>query len=105
MANTKRRKKAEVVDDIMSEVQEAPEVTEPIVEEAPEIVESIIGVVCDCVKLNVRTEPKSTSPVTCTIDAGAEVVIDDANTNSDFYKVTISSGVTGYCNKKFIRVK
>lgn len=107
MANTRRRKnaKSEVIDDIMSEVQEAPEVVESIAEETPEVVETIVGVVCNCIKLNVRKEPKLTSPVICAVDAGAEVVIDDADSNSDFYKVTISSGVSGYCNKKFIRVK
>lgn len=60
------------------------------------------GTVANCLKLNVRTEPKKTADVVCEIGVGAEVKIDKANSSGDFYKVKLVSGKEGYCMKKFI---
>jgi uncharacterized protein YgiM (DUF1202 family) len=80
-----------------------PEVVESVVEEES-VTESdeVIGVVTDCVKLNVRKEPSKDSDVVCELLLGTEVMIDIFESTDDFYKVITEAGVEGYCMKKFI---
>ena len=75
-----------------------------ILESEPEA-EPIIGVVTDCLKLRVRKQPNMAAEVVCEIDALAEVQIDENDSTDEFYKVTTSVGVEGFCMKKFIAVK
>lgn len=72
------------------------------IEEEPE---AIIGEVFDCAKLNVREEPRSDAKVACVIDVGTEVMINEADSTDEFYKICLVSGIEGYCMKKFIAVK
>lgn len=82
-------------------VEEAPVATpDPVVEETNEI----IGVVTDCLKLNVRKEPNKDADILCEIMLAAEVMVDKAKSTEDFYKVVTASGVEGYCMKKFISI-
>lgn len=76
------------------------EVVNEVVEEPVEI----IGVVTGCNLLNVRSKPSAKSDVVCTIKKDTEVVIDEAKSTRDFYKVT-SKDFNGYCMKKFITIK
>jgi hypothetical protein len=95
-----------------SKPQEAPVVEPEVVEEVVEVVEvkeesvtepdEVIGVVTDCVKLNVRKEPSKDSDVACELLLGTEVMIDIFESTDDFYKVITEAGVEGYCMKKFI---
>lgn len=56
------------------------------------------GKVYNCVKLNIRKEPKADAEVVGTIDADSTVtILDEAG---DFYKIE-----NGYCMKKFIKTK
>lgn len=89
----------EVVEEVEN-VQE--EVVEPIVEQ-----ESIqtIGFVDNCECLRVRKESNIDSEELCIINKLSEVVIDLEKSTDDFYKVTTSEGVDGYCMKKFIIIK
>lgn len=61
-----------------------------------------VGVVVNCRKLNVRTEPDKNSEAICTIDAGAEVIIDEAESTEEFYKVYTETGVEGFCMREYI---
>lgn len=94
------------------------EVEEPVIEEevpldpaweyakvvpSAEESEEFIGVVENCVRLNVRKEPKSNAAVLKIIDAGTEVVVIDEPTD-DFYKVQVA-GYTGFCMKEFITIE
>lgn len=68
----------------------------------------VIGVVSDCVKLNVRKQAVANSDVICVIDADTEVIVDEAKSTNDFYRVKSIPGVKpffGYCMKKYITVK
>jgi len=77
-------------------------VNEEVINEMP----NPYGIVTGCKRLNVRKESNKESDVVCIIDEGAEVVIDSkSSTTEDFYKVTTSNGVEGYCMKKFITIK
>lgn len=88
-----------VIEEVVEEVVEA---TEPEIEEAVEEVTEVIGVVTDCVKLNVRKAPNATAEIICTIPLGTEVMIDEDKSTGDFYAICTEAGVEGYCMKKFI---
>lgn len=81
------------------------ETVETPVEETKEEVEEEtlgIGVVTDCLKLNVRKQPSKDAEVLKTIDALTEVVI--LKEVNDFYEVALKTGESGYCMKKYIAV-
>lgn len=108
MAKTNYNKmstKAEVVVETPVEVVEEPVVEEVVVEKKPEK-KIKKGIVVNCSKLNVRTNPHPNAFIERTIDKGTEVEIVDSN--GDFYSVrkgTPTEGFTGWCMKKYISVK
>ena len=61
------------------------------------------ALVANCKRLNVRKKPDMNSDVLEIIVENDEVEIEELN-NSDFYKVITSSGVSGFCVKKYISV-
>lgn len=64
-----------------------------------------IGKIRDCEKLNVREKPDINSKVLCKLDKNSEVEIEKSESTKEFYKVCTSSGINGYCMKKYIYVK
>lgn len=82
-------------------------IEEPVVEvEQPveEVVEPKMGVVVDCVKLNVRAFPEPDADVICQINASTNLLIDEDESTNAYYKVCTEAGVEGYCMKKFIAI-
>lgn len=67
--------------------------------------EPIIGKVAGCKNLNVRKDPSSEADVLGTIPADSEVMIDESESTSDFYKVYTESGTEGFCMKQYIATK
>lgn len=66
---------------------------------------TVIGVVTDCMNLNVRKEASVGAEVLAVIDCLSKVTVDmDASTN-DFYKVCTAAGVEGFGMKKYIAVR
>lgn len=82
------------------------EIAEDIrVEENEEAVENVIGVVTDCLKLNIRKEPNKDSDVVVVVTCLDELKIDlDASTD-DWYAVCTVAGIEGFCMKKFVAVR
>lgn len=64
-----------------------------------------IGKIQNCGKLNVRENPSVEAKAICRLDKNSEVEIDKAGSTTDFYKVYTSSGVEGYCMKKYMSIK
>lgn len=64
-----------------------------------------VGIVAGCSKLNIREEPKTDSAIISEISCQAEVIIEEAESTEDFYKVCTSFGVEGFCMKKYIVIK
>lgn len=64
-----------------------------------------IGVVIDCVKLNVRKSPSTDAEVLAEIAVNSEVQILGKGSDKDFFHVCTAAGVDGFCMKKFIKVK
>ncbi len=70
-----------------------------------EVVEDIIGVVTDCLKLNIRKEPNKDSDVLVVVTCLDELKIDPDASTDDWYAVCTASGIEGFCMKKFVAVK
>lgn len=85
-----------------NETVEAPVVVETPVQEAPK---PLLGYVANCEKLNVRKKPSLTAEVVCVIADHTDVEIDKEESTDEFYKVSLASGVEGFCMKKYIAVK
>lgn len=64
-----------------------------------------VGIVAGCSKLNIREEPKTDSAIISEISCQAEVMIEEAESTEDFYKVCTPFGVEGFCMKKYIVIK
>lgn len=90
-----------VNEEIKTLVDEEP--VEEFTEDIP--TPSMFGVVSDCRKLNVRTEPNKESDVMCVIVENEEVMIDPDYSTEDWYKVYTKEGVDGFCMKEFIKVQ
>lgn len=67
--------------------------------------EPVMAVVTDCQKLNVREEPKADAKVIEKIDVNSEVMIDMTESTNEFYKIYTSSGVDGFCMRKYIKTQ
>ena len=104
----------EVIEELESEVIEPAEdpVTNVEIEEStePEVQHPIdltktydTGVVIDCGKLRVRSEPRFGNNVICEIDQGTKVMIDRSESTFDYYKIYTETGIEGYCQKPYIK--
>lgn len=91
----------EAVEAVTEPEEVIEEVVEPEVSEEPE---GILGVVTDCVKLNVREEPSAGAEVVTTLLLGTEVMVDIFESTNEFYKITTGAGVEGYCMKDYINI-
>lgn len=67
--------------------------------------EPAIGKVVGCQKLNIRKEPNGEAEVLGTISADSEIMIDEDESTSDFYKVYTESGTEGFCMKQYIAIQ
>ena len=63
------------------------------------------GIVSNCKKLNIRKVPKPGSDIVCVVDAGTLLLIDQKESNKDFYKVTTEAGAEGFAMCQFVTIK
>lgn len=70
-----------------------------------ENVSAYTGTIRCCDKLNVREEPTINAKVLCKLDKNSEVTVVKSESTKEFYKVYTSTGVSGYCMKKYLSVK
>ncbi len=75
------------------------------IEEIGAPVEPKFGVVSNCVRLNVRTEPNINSEILCMVDAGVRLMIDPANSNEGWFNVFTNAGIEGYCMKEYVEIE
>lgn len=78
---------------------------EIFVEEKNKEPKKVIGIVTDCLTLNVRKEPSLNSDIIDEFKALSDVEIISENSLNDFYTVKSEKGLTGYCMKKYIQIK
>ena len=87
------------------EPEKVQAVVEEVVEEIVEPkVEPKLGVIVDCIKLNVRKEPTIKSDVACVLEAVSNFVVNEEESTEEFYKVVTVDGVEGYCMKRFVKL-
>jgi len=67
--------------------------------------ESVFGVITDCLKLNVRKEPKVDADVLTVIPVLSKVQVDAEASADEFYKVCTETGIEGFCVKKYVALK
>ena len=96
----------------MSKNKQHSEITEPeenneVPSETAETVQNDIveGIVSNCKKLNIRKVPKLGSDIVCVVDAGTLLLIDQKESNKDFYKVTTEAGAEGFTMCQFVTIK
>jgi hypothetical protein len=63
------------------------------------------GTVVNCSRLNVREQPDPKGTVLGEIVCGSLVLIDEAESTADWYKVCAEAGLKGFCMKKFVEPK
>lgn len=82
---------------------------DPILDDATEIIEDMakekVGIVTDCLKLNIRKEPDMDSEVVTTVSCLDELRIDLETSTNDWYAVCTAVGIEGFCMKKFVAVR
>lgn len=65
---------------------------------------NIVGVVCDCKKLNIRKAPNKDSDVVEVVSAGAELTIAKHSVDKPWYRVTTADGIKGFCMREFVMI-
>ena len=60
------------------------------------------GVVANCAKLNVRSKPGIDGDVVATLSVNEEVNIDVDESTNEWFKISTTAGVKGYCMRKFV---
>ncbi len=66
----------------------------------------VLGVVTECAKLRLRSTPEVKDNNTITeLNFAADLLVDLENSTEDFYKVTTSAGVEGYCMKQYVNIE
>lgn len=63
---------------------------------------TVEGVVVNCLKLNVRTEPRIDADVVCVLDVMSEIKIDVSKSTTEWFKIYTAIGAEGYCMRKFV---
>ena len=66
---------------------------------------NFIGLVANCKRLNIREGPTIDAPVICEMVCQTELIIEEADSTEDFYKVCTAAGIEGFCMKKFIAIQ
>ena len=67
--------------------------------------EPLVGIVFDFKNINIREQPVGVADFLGTFPADSEVLIDESDSTSEFYKVCAASGLEGFCMKKYIAVQ
>lgn len=66
----------------------------------------VFGVVADFVyKLNIRAEPDLEADVIFEAEPGTEFLIDIEKSTEEWFSVCSTSGLEGFCKKKYITIK
>lgn len=70
----------------------------------PEAPVNVVGIVCDCNKLNIRKAPNKNSDVVEVVPVGTELTIGQHSLDKPWYRVTTATGVKGFCMREFVLI-
>ena len=102
MSNKNKRVKRKELDP-NDEVAIEQSVVEEVVEE-PKTDEFLDGIVHNCVKLNVRSNPSIDSDVIAVINEQDRIKVKDVDTLSEWYFIQLPNCEEGFSMKKYIAV-
>lgn len=68
-------------------------------------VEKTIGVVIDCLRLNIRKEPSMNAEIIAVANALDELEIDLDNSDDGWLAVCTAFGMEGFCMRKFVTTR
>ena len=86
-------------------VEPTPEPTQVPTPETPTAPEPPVekpGRVVNCTKLNLRKAPSTDAEILCEMDNKTKFTVNEAESTAEFYKITLSSGIEGFCMRKYI---
>lgn len=95
---------SDIIEKVNDVTEEVPDTEVEDKTEAP-VTGFVTGIVTDCLRLNIRKEPRRYADVVCVVDALAKVTVNLDKSTEDWYRVTTEKGFGGYCMKKFVTVK
>lgn len=72
--------------------------------ETEAVVETVIGVVTECVKLNIRKEPSKDADILCEVKFASELQVDLTKSTDDWYSVCTGAGIEGFCMKEYVNI-
>ena len=84
--------------------EEITEVKEPVIG-VVEVKRPMIGVVVECSSLNIRSKTSINSEIIATVKAGTELLINEDESVSEWYKVCTEAGIEGFCMRKYVSVE
>ena len=99
--SSKKNSAPAVSDNIATMTPVEIELVHETVETAP-IPETVSGVVVNCAKLNVRSEPSLEADVVYVLGAMSEIEIDVSKSTDDWFYICTASGIEGYCMRQFV---
>ena len=73
---------------------------EPVEKEVPKV-----GVVDNCVRLNIRVAPRITADVRLIIEKGDEVILCEKQPKGEWFRVRTQDNTEGFCMKKYITIQ
>lgn len=65
----------------------------------------IIGVVTDCLKLNIRKAPNVEAGVLCEAQALSKLMVDPNKSTDEWLCVCTEAGFEGFCMKKYVTIE
>ena len=65
----------------------------------------VVGIVTGCKKLNVRIKPKMGARVISVVPVNSELNINEKDSTQEWFAVTTSNNIKGFCMKEFIDIK
>lgn len=73
---------------------------EPVEKEVPKV-----GVVDNCIRLNIRVAPRITADVRLIIEKGDEVILCEKQPKGEWFRVRTQDNTEGFCMKKYITIQ
>lgn len=86
-------------------ISEEKEYLENTIEEPKNEDLSVVGIVTNCIKLNIRNEPQSGALIICDVPALTELLISMDASTDEWYSICTESGIEGFVMKKFVAVR
>ena len=100
MGNNNNRKEVREPQAQVNENENENVTQEPVEKEVPKV-----GVVDNCVRLNVRVAPRITADVRLIINKGDEVILCEKQPKGEWFRVRTQNNTEGFCMKKYITIQ